>query len=283
MKLIYRRWKWALVGLLLLGNLIVWPVVLRDARGNYLTLAVLDVGQGDAVFIEDALGRQILIDGGPDRKILSALPALMPFSDRSLDLLILTHPHADHVTGLVEVLKRYRVAAVLESGAAYDSAVYGEWRRLLDERGIKVIPAHRGEIIKLAGGGALEILAPLADWRGRDVGDRNTHNAMVVARLVGPEAGLAMLTGDMEMPLENDLLASGADLQSEILKVGHHGSKTSTSGNFLRAVAPRWAVISSGAGNRYGHPHTETSAALERQGALMRRTDEEGTIIFRFR
>lgn len=278
MNITWRNLRWVLVGLLLVVNLFVWSTVERSRERGFLVLAAFDVGQGDAIFIEDSVGHQILIDGGPDQKILSELPKLMPLSDRTLDLLILTHPHADHVTGLVEILKRYQVGAVLKTGADYPSATYDEWRRLLKEKGIQVISARRGEKVKLAGGVELDILAPFTDWRER--GAKNIHDAMVVAQLVVASSTVALLAGDMEMPLEAQLLAAGDDLKSAILKVGHHGSKTSSSETFVRAVTPRFAIISAGAKNRYGHPHPNTLATLKRLAGEILRTDERGTITF---
>lgn len=270
--------KRLLLGLLVLANLLVWYGVAYSGAKDYLILAALDIGQGDAIFIEDAARHQILIDGGPDQSILSALSTVMPFTDRSLDLLVLTHPHADHITGLVEVLKHYQVGAVLETGAIYQSAVYDEWHRLLAEKKIPIIIAHRGERIKLASGAELDILTPFTDWRGRET--KSIHEAMVVSRLVVATTSAALLTGDMEGPLEDQLLAAGGNLKSEILKIGHHGSKTSSSEHFVRAVAPRWAVISVGAKNPYGHPHQLTLETLKRLGIETLRTDEQGAIVF---
>lgn len=274
-----RRIKWVGAIILLALNIFVWRAVSLAERGGALTLAVLDIGQGDAIFIQDSFNRQILIDGGPDRKILARLPQVMPVSDRSLDLLILSHPHADHLAGLVEILNRYEVSAVLEAGAVYESAVYREWHRLLAEKKIPVIPALRGEKISLARGAELEILAPFEDWRGRS--GKEIHDAMVVTRLTVNGRGLALLAGDMETELEDKLIAAGESLESLILKVGHHGSKTSSGQNFVEKVAPQFAAISVGTANRYGHPYPATLETLQNLDIKVLQTNKLGTIVFR--
>lgn len=276
----WRKVRWYLLLLLLALNLLAWYQVYAFRKTDNLTLAVLDVGQGDAIFIEDSVGHQILIDGGPGSAVLSALNEVMPVSDRSIDLLILSHPHADHLDGLVEIAKRYQVGAVIQSGAAYESAIYREWQRLLEEKEIPVILARRGELIKLADGAELEILAPLENWQGRST--KEIHESMVVARLSQGERGLAMLTGDMEMELEDELIASGESLQAEILKVGHHGSQTSTDTDFVQAVKPEVALISVAEKNKYGLPYPATLEQLETMGIPIRETRREGTIIYRF-
>lgn len=273
--------KWASVVILLALNILVWWRVSLASVGGKLTLAMLDIGQGDAIFIEDPVGRQILIDGGPDQKVLARLPMLMTPTDRSIDLLILSHPHADHLAGLVEILNRYQVSAVLEAGAVYNSAIYREWHRLLAEKKIPIIPARRGEKISLARGAELEILAPFDDWQNREA--KEIHDSMVVARLTVSGRGLAMLTGDMETDLENKLIAnaeSSSALESIILKAGHHGSKTSSGKNFVEKVAPQFALISVGTDNRYGHPYPATLQTFENLNIQTLQTNQSGTIVF---
>ncbi len=279
MSTLWRKARWFLLGFILVSSLLTWRAVFSYNQQDYLTLAVLDIGQGDAIFIEDRAGHQILIDGGPGSAILSALPELMDFSDRHIDLLIVSHPHADHLSGLVEILKRYEVDAVLEAGAIYDSALFREWQRLIAEKEITHIIAQRGERVKLAGGDVLEIIAPFQNWGGVEA--KEIHDSMVVARLWAAGSSVAMLTGDAEVSVEAELIKTGENLNSKILKVGHHGSKTSTSESFLTAVAPEVALISVGNPNRYGHPYPGTLERLEQFGVPALRTDQEGTIIFK--
>ncbi|MBI2100361.1 MAG: MBL fold metallo-hydrolase [Candidatus Vogelbacteria bacterium] len=265
------------MAVLFLLNFFIWYVAVAENRRGLLKIAVLDIGQGDAIFIEAPNGNQVLIDGGPGEKILNRLTEQMPFYDRSIDLLILTHPHVDHLDGLLAVLKRYQIGAVIESEVEYPLAAYVEWRRLLKEQGVKVILARAGETVRLDNHINLEILAPIENFISAS--PTNVHDSMVVSRLTYAST-TALLTGDMEMGLERELMASGVNLKSDLLKVGHHGSKTSTTEAFLRAVAPQFAVISVGAHNRYGHPAQATIDTLTAAGVKIFRTDEAGTLIF---
>jgi len=201
----------------------------------------------------------------------------MPFWDRSLDAVVLTHPHSDHVTGLIDVVKRYQVGMVIESEANYSTPEYAEWHRVLKEEHIPVTIAHAGMRVLLSPKTELDILAPLRSFVG--VSLKNVHDAMVVSRLTYGSTTV-LLTGDMERPLENQLIASGEDLHADILKAGHHGSKTSTSDELLRAVAPRIAVISVGKKNPYGHPHQEVLDRLRAFGIQTFRTDLDGDVKF---
>lgn len=255
----------------------VWHAVLFGGEKGALTITFFDVGQGDSIFIEAPNGNRILIDGGPDRSVLGKLTSVMPFWDHSIDLVILTHPHADHVTGLVEALKRYDVGAVLESDPKYSTPEYLEWHRLLSDRHVPVTIARAGQRVALSPFAELDILAPLASFVG--VSLQNVHDAMVVSRLVYGSSS-ALFAGDAERSLEYRLLFSGAPLKSDVLKVGHHGSKTSTSEDFVSAVAPSFAVISVGAKNRYGHPNQQTLDTLTRFGVPTFRTDLDGDVKF---
>lgn len=264
--------------LLALGALtaVIWYGVAIAEANRLLRMTFFDVGQGDAIFIETPAGNQVLIDGGTDNRILAKLGETMPFWDRSLDMVILTHPHADHVAGLLDVLKRYDVGMALESGVNYTTPEYAAWRRLLAEKHIPVVRALAGERAVLGGGSVLDVLAPLRSFTGEN--PKNIHDAMIVLRLAYASSSV-LLAGDAEAPLEYQLVSAGTVLKSDILKVGHHGSKTSTSEIFVRAVAPGFAVISLGRNNRYGHPHHLTLAVLERLAIPVFRTDTDGDVI----
>lgn len=276
MEKIYTNKKIIFLGTLVAAAVLVWYLVFYfEARKNLL-LTVFDVGQGDAIFIEFPGGTQILIDGGPDEKILSKLGRTLPFWDRSLDLLILTHPHADHVTGLFEVLKRYDIGMVLESGVHHSIPEYDEWRRLIEEKKVKRIVAEAGQVIRIASEAYIRILAPRKSFAGES--PKNVHDAMVVAKLYYG-ASSTLLTGDMEKIIEYQLLFFNPEnLDSDVLKVGHHGSKTSTTKEFLQAVSPEVAIISAGRKNRYGHPHQEVINRLHDFGIKILRTDKTGDI-----
>ncbi len=263
---------------LVAANVCVWYAVWYvDAHRN-LALSFFDVGQGDAIFITAPNGNQILVDGGPSDRIVARIGRELPFWDRSIEVVLVTHPHADHLAGALEVLRRYDVGVIIESGARHSIAEYDEWRGLVEARRIPVVTAAAGTRIRFAAGGELEILAPFEDFSGAS--PDNQHDAAVVARLAYGSAS-AMLTGDAERAVEYRVLFSGADVRADILKVGHHGSRTSTSEQFLAAVAPRFAVIQAGARNRYGHPHQEVLDRLASFGAAVFRTDRDGDIVFR--
>lgn len=268
--------RWHVLGALALTTVFIWQAVFwAEARRGRVILHFFDVGQGDAMLVEAPNGNQVLIDGGPDQQILEKLGAVMPFWDRSLDLVILTHPHADHLSGLVEVIKRYRVGMVLESGVNHTIPEYGEWHRLLASGGVRIVTAHAGQRARLSPSVSLEVLAPVRPFIGRS--PRDIHDAMVVVKLTYASS-TSLLMGDAERALERELIASGLDLDVDLLKAGHHGSKTSTSEEFLRATTPQVAVIPVGRRNRYGHPHQEVLERLVRFGIRAHRTDEEGDV-----
>lgn len=279
---IKKNLKAILLLLLAASVAIVWSAVFHFESRRNLMISFFDVGQGDAIFIEIPNGNQILIDGGPGDRILSKLGRRMPFWDRAIDLLILTHPHADHLDGLLEVLKHYDVAMVLETGVLHAIPEYQEWRALLRKKNVKTVVAMRGQKIRAGQGVLIEILAPFEKYWGRSV--RNVHDATIVSRLNHGRNSILFM-GDAEKPLENRLLFEYPSpifqlLTSKIIKVGHHGAKTSSSEEFLRTVSPEVAIIQSGSKNRYGHPTQEVLNRLTSIGARIFRNDLEGDIIF---
>lgn len=269
--------EWGILAVIAIATVLsfssVKAAVLKD---NYLRVYFLDVGQGDAEFIQAPNGNQVLIDGGPDDKIIQELGKIMPFDDHSIDLLILTHPHADHVNGLIEVLKRYKVDKVIENNVPYDSPEYIEWEN--EKTKAQVIKAHAGQIVDLGDSVTLKILSP--DQQGLAPGEKikNIHDYTVVSRLdYGRERVLFM--GDAEAKLEHKLvLTDGANLNAQFLKIGHHGSKTSSTQEFLDTVKPITAFIGVGVRNRYGHPTQPVLERLENSGIKYYRTDINGRI-----
>ncbi|MFH1170888.1 MAG: ComEC/Rec2 family competence protein [Candidatus Vogelbacteria bacterium] len=264
-----------LPALLLFANAFIWYVVWRETPKGILTVAFLDIGQGDAIYIEAPNGNQILVDGGSGRQIFRALGEVMPFYDRSLDVVIATHPDADHIGGLPFVLDRFVVGAVLEPGVSSDTNVSQEFKKRVNDGTPLHQLARRGMRLRLDRDVALEILFPDQDTIGWE-----TNTASIVARLVyGGNSFL--LTGDSPIKIEKYLIAlDGTGLQTDVLKAGHHGSRTSSAPEYLAVVHPRYAVISAGLNNRYGHPHQEVLDLFNKLGATILRTDEEGTIIF---
>ncbi|PIR68526.1 hypothetical protein COU49_00595 [Candidatus Nomurabacteria bacterium CG10_big_fil_rev_8_21_14_0_10_35_16] len=241
-----------------------------------LTFAMLDVGQGDALFIESSSGTQVLIDVGPPRKIIGELSRLMSPLDRYIDAVIITNPDQDHIGGFTDVLEIYKIGKIFESGTINNSKIY---QNLLTEAGNKNIPrflAKKGMKLHLGDGAVIDILFP-----DRDVSDWTPNDGSIIARLTYGDTSI-MLTGDSTIKTEKIILANNPseNLASDILKVGHHGSRTSTSNSFLKAVSPKYALISNGKNNKYGHPHQEIVDTLEQFGAKILRTDLLGTIVF---
>lgn len=248
---------------------------IASQKNGLLKIYFLDVGQGDAIFIETPNSNQILIDGGPDNKVLQELAKVMPFYDREIDMVVASHPHADHIAGLIEVLKRYDVKNILEAEEDYNSPVVPAWKEAVRSEGANEIEAISGKIIDLGNGATITIIHPLISVTGTLL--KNPHDAIVVAILKYGTFEI-MLTGDMEAKVERRLMLEGHDLKSDILKVGHHGSKTSTTSAFLSAVVPEVALIQVGAKNRYGHPSPEVLSRLENFGIKYYRNDLDGTV-----
>lgn len=273
-----REWSW-LIGLaaLAVGWLLLIAVLAQRPDG-LLHFWALDVGQGDALLIQTPGGQAVLIDGGPDPVVLARqLGAHVPFWQRALQLAVLTHPHADHISGLIDVLHRYHVAAVLETPfAGGDPALEDAWHSTLALAHVPVTPAAAGQVVTLEPGVTLQVLAPATPVLAGTHSDIN--NSSVVLRLQYGTVGL-LLTGDIETEAGADLLArAGSGLASQVLKVPHHGSATGLSPALLAAIHPSLAVISVGQGNSYGHPAPATLDRLRTDHILTYRTDQHGTL-----
>ncbi len=260
---------------LIVGAVFVWLAIFEQPISDKVKIDFLDVGQGSAILVSAPNNNQVLIDGGPSDAVLAKLGEALPLADRQIELLILTHPDSDHLSGLVEVLKRYEVGEILETGIADSSAEYKEWNNLIAQKNIPVIFAQAGQIIKIADNLVIEILYPLAKINGQEF--KNTNATSLVGKIIYGQNSV-LFTGDAEEQTEKPLLMLGADLKADILAVGHHGSKTSTSAEFLAAVAPQIAVIQVGLKNKYGHPTAEVLARLA--GINIFRTDLDSDIDF---
>lgn len=269
--------------LLVLITVSLWSEVLNT--GSF-EVTFFDVGQGDAAFIRTSQSKQIIIDGGPDGVILEKLAKKIPFWDKTIDLVVLSHPAQDHLAGLLDVLQKYKVETILWTGIQKDTKIFQEWERALakeQEEGAVVVLASGFQSISLEKGFCpqrMDILFPLENIAGMLVEGDDNDTSLVVR--VYSCAHSVLFTGDLTQKGENMLLVEDIVLDSDILKVGHHGSKTSSSEKFIKAVSPHIAVISSGKGNRYGHPHKDILARFLQFGIDIRRTDELGDIILRF-
>lgn len=252
----------------------IWFLFFHQTE-SVLKIAFLDVGQGDAIFIETPSGKQVLVDGGVGTKVLGELANQMSFFDRTIDVVVATHPDADHIGGLSGVFDFYRVLNVLDPGVTSDTATYRAYAERRDAEGGRYIVARRGQLISFGDGVYIRVLYPERDMGG--VSD--TNSASIVLELMYGETDV-LLTGDAPKAVESYLTSlDGEDLRADILKVGHHGSKTSTDEKFLSTVAPVIAIISAGTDNRYGHPHAEVLERLTRASTTILSTYELGTIV----
>lgn len=232
-----------------------------------------DVGQGDAILIDTPDHRQILIDGGPSQSVLTKLGQVMPPWDRSVDAVVLTHPHLDHVAGLVSVLERYDVAAIYDGGARARTGAMDAFE--MDAVAESAATRHLVAGDRFAYGDVtIDVLAPTRPVDGAYPKDPN--EASVVLLLTYHDTTL-LLTGDAPDDVERDILSTVGDV--DVLKVGHHGSRTSSSAEFLDDVTPEFAIISCGVDNSYGHPHPVTLQRLDDRGIRVVRTDLDGDIL----
>lgn len=240
-----------------------------------LTVAFLDVGQGDGIFIETPDGVQVLIDGGPDATVLRELGGVMGVGDRSIDVVIGTHPDKDHVAGLVDVLSRYQVAQVIRTENVNDTAPSEAFDMAVEDEGMNVSYARAGQVWQLGASTTLTILSPASnpkDWES---------NAASIVSLLRYGNTEFLLTGDAGEGTELFLVEQYGDLlESDVLKLGHHGSRTSTSEVFLETVQPQYAVVSAGKDNEYGHPHEEVVERVGAVGATLVSTAEKSTLVF---
>ncbi|MCK5018902.1 MAG: MBL fold metallo-hydrolase [Candidatus Peribacteraceae bacterium] len=237
----------------------------------------LDVGQGDSVLLQTPSGNHILIDGGPDLSTLEHLGNLMPFFKRRIEYVVLTHPDLDHLSALPEVLNRYQIKKLFIAGTKKDEPRYLKLLKLAEKNNIPIHLLKMGMIMETSDGVKIEVIFPFDD----DIDHKKTNNDSIVLRVVYNDNSI-LLTGDIEEIAEQKILASGIDLSSSILKVAHHGSKTSSSTGFLLAVNPELAIVSSGKENRFGHPHPNVINRFKRMGISLRHTAKNGTISLEF-
>ena len=271
---LFLRWG-AVILLLLLNAGVVYAICTPTEK--LLRVSFLDVGQGDSILIEGPTGIQLLVDGGPDRSVVRELPKLMGPIDRSLDMVVMTHPDKDHIAGLSEVFATYRVKRIMSPGLAGDTAVYDRLVSFVQkESNLEAYVARRGQRIDLGGGAYADVLYP-----NKDVSRlRATNDASVVLRVVYGETSF-LLTGDLSSDIEALLVRDNPlALRSTVLKAGHHGSKYSTSEEWLSHINPDVVVVSAGKENSYGHPANEVLSRIEKHGARLVSTIVEGTVRF---
>ena len=267
--------------ILVVGIIALAFVVYESRSDNNMHVYFLDVGQGDSVLIKRGQ-IEILIDGGPSPgKLTNELGKLLPLWDRNIELVVLTHPHEDHLAGLVEFIKRYEVGSVMETetspnsaeGTEYNVGLYSEWQELISKNGIRVIDARAQQMIEL-NGIEIDILNPKPVYISGTSSDTD-NNSIVLDVIFGDLSFL--LTSDIYSSGESRMLSSRLVPDCSVLKVAHHGSNSSTSQEFLNVSKPEVAVVSVGE-NNYGQPAGEVLNRLA--GCKLYQTDESGTIEF---
>jgi competence protein ComEC len=269
-----------IAGFLFCLNIFCWKEVFTLTSNNDLKVDFLDVGQGDSAFIQTPENHHILIDGGPDTSALKKISLLMPFWDKSIDLVILTHPELDHMQGLLDILQKYKANYILWTGVKKTAPEYNAWISVLEKQkkmGAKIIIAQANQEIK-AGNVLIDTLYPFKSLEGEEL-KASANDTCVVSKLIFGENSF-LFTGDISSVAEGEIVGSRENVLSDILKVAHHGSKYSTSDILLLAVKPKIAVISVGAKNTYGHPTPEVLQRLEKFGIKVLRTDKDGDIKF---
>ncbi|HHY32744.1 MAG TPA: MBL fold metallo-hydrolase [Firmicutes bacterium] len=237
-----------------------------------LRVHFIDVGQGDAVLVEAPSGKTMLIDGGPPESSDRLVEYLKVHGVSKLDVVVSTHPHADHIGGLIEVLREFKVGLVVDSGKVHTTATYERFLSLIDEKGIDFRLGRAGGDIDLGPGVEARILSPVEPL------PENINDCSVVIRLRYGTTSF-LFTGDAERDAEDAMLRRGVELGATVLKVAHHGSSTSSKPWFLEEVKPAVAVILVGAGNPFGHPHRVTLMNLAEHTDEIYRTDTHGDVL----
>jgi beta-lactamase superfamily II metal-dependent hydrolase len=247
-----------------------------EKGSGFLKFVVLDIGQGDALYIESPTGKQVLVDGGPNNNLARALPRVVSQYDKHIDLLVVTNPDFDHYGGFIKLLDKYKVDAVLEPGTFNKYPAYTVLENKITEKQIPKMLARKGQVIDLGGGAHLDVIFP-----DRDVSEMSSNDGSIVMKLVYGDTSV-LLQGDSTAKIEQYLRdsVSSTTLQATILKAGHHGSRTSSTLGYVKIVNPKWTVISSGKNNDYGHPHKETLETMKELGIPTYDTCNNGDLVF---
>lgn len=240
-----------------------------------LVVSFLDVGQGDAILIETPDGFEMLIDGGPNAAVLRELSKERSFFDREIDVVVTTHPDLDHIGGLVDVLKRYKVQTILRTENKNDKSAAEAFAAAEEKENAEEILADAGQVLQLGASTTIQIFSPTGDERQWE-----SNASSIVLRVVYGNTSF-MFTGDAPQEIEDYLVKTyGAQLDSDVLKLGHHGSKTSSSDAWLDTVTPQHVVVSAGLDNKYGHPHQDVMQRVFARNTQSSHTGTDGTITF---
>jgi len=269
--------------LLIVGIFLIAAVTLGILSWQHTTLAVhnddllridfLDVGQGDAILLTTADGVQVLVDGGPDGTVVRELGGVLPAFDRTIDLVVATHLDKDHIGGLIDVLSRYVVSVIMQTNNEHATGVAELFRTAVVAEDATLYQPTAGQVYVLGATTTLTIFSPVGD-----VAKQESNAASIVAQVRYGDVTI-LLTGDAPIGIEEYLVrAYGNYLRSEVLKLGHHGSRTSTSELFVDSVRPTLAVVSAGKDNRYGHPHTEVIQIIAERNIPLLNTAVSGRV-----
>jgi len=283
-KLLPSRNLLILIGLVLLTILAWSPFSADNSKALYAYF--LDVGQGDCILIKTPSGRTMLVDGGgrpnsPYTDVIGrnvVVPALRKQGLNRIDVVVLTHPHDDHVQGLIPVLQDFRIGMVLDPALPHGSDSYMRFLAEVKKRKIPYKRAVRGQTVNFGDGVCAIVLHP-PDERLKEVSSYLNANSVVLRVTYGSSS--LLLTGDAEKKAEDEMLSAGMNVESDVLKVAHHGSRSATSEHWLDRVKPRIAVISVGQGNQFGHPSPEVLERLARRRIRVFRTDCNGAVMIR--
>lgn len=246
------------------------PSVVPTPVSGGLVVHFLDVGQGDSMLVQ-AGGKNMLIDAGTLDSGSTISEYLKAHGVSTIDVLVSTHPHSDHIGGMTTVLNTFPVGSVYDSGVPHTTQTYEDYLTLIDQKNIRYVVPEAGDLIDFAPGVTVQVLSVAGNYD--DLNDKS----IVLKISHGDNSFLFM--ADAGFDVESDLLKSGYDLKSDVLKVGHHGSKYSSGTSFLKAVQPQISVIEVGADNDYGHPTRAALDRLEAAGSAVYRTDYDGDIV----
>lgn len=261
--------------ILVILTILVWNALIALQPTNELRVSILNIGQGDSIFIESPTHQQVIIDGGRDRTVLRELSQVSRWFDRTIDVMIATHPDADHISGLVDVLSRYKVDTVMHPGVNKNTGPAENLLVSIAGEKAKEIIGRRGQIIDIGGGAYIEVL-----WPDRDVSEVETNDGCIVTRVAYGETAF-MLSCDAPIAVEEYLVRlDGTKLKSNVYKAGHHGSRTSSAPAFVGFIDPEFGVYSRGCDNSYGHPHKEVVDVFARFGVKTFDTCTDGRVTF---
>lgn len=260
--------------LLLFLNIVSWYYIVQTRRNATNTINFIDVGQGDSTLIQTDNNHQIIIDGGPDNSIINQIRHIIPINDKNIELIILTHPHDDHLDGIMELMNYYHIHHIIYTDIDNNEDKYQYFKNQMKEKKISTTIAN-SQLIKIDNI-EIKLLYPFQSISKQSFEDENESS--IALKITSPRTSI-LITGDLSSKIEQKIMEKYYhDLNVDILKIGHHGSKTSTSNDFLIVTSPKSAIISCGQDNSFGHPAPETLDKLTQQDIEIHRTDLEGNI-----